>query len=163
MKQKRNKLAERLVFFTALLGIMFFLLPGSALDVLSSASTNRSVPDAADSPESLETSAIAGYVFHSDYGKTLPFYHVFVEGDHFIGKNTSTNSTGCYSLSIPAGEFTIIVKDKQDLEIFCTLFSIGPNESKRLDLPVDTDRTENSVICGTVRNIENGKTDSFTP
>ena len=157
MKQKWNGLAERLVFFTAFLGIMFLFLPGNALDVLCSASTNRSVPDVGDSPKSLETSLIAGYVFNSDGGKTLPYYHVFVEGDHFIGKNASTNSTGCYSLSIPAGEFTIIVKDKQDLEIFCTLFSIGPNESKRFDLPVDPGWTENSQISGAVRNSETGK------
>ena len=147
----------RFVFFTAFLGIIFLLLPGNALYIGCSASTNRSVPDAGDSPKSLETSVIAGYVFQNDDGKTLPYYQVFVEGDHFIGKNTSTNSSGCYSLRIPAGEFTIIVKDKQDLEIFGTSFSIGPNETKRFDLPVDTDRTDNSMISGTVRNSETGK------
>ena len=159
MNTKRKKTAKRLFFFSMLFGILFSVLPGNALfDSGDASPVNRSdLPAGDNSPASLESSAIAGYVFHSDDGKTLPYYHVFVEGEHFIGKNTSTNSTGCYSLRIPEGEFTVVVEDLQNVEIYRTSVVIGANETKRFDLPVDTEKAENSHIGGVVKNSDNGK------
>jgi small-conductance mechanosensitive channel len=86
---------------------------------------------------SSDVATLEGYLWDEAIDEPAQAYTIEIDGEFFLGNTTSTNSTGFYSINIPAGDFNLKIT-KNDLTYYSKEFSIERDEIKRLDFKIDS-------------------------
>ena len=93
------------------------------------------------STENLDDATISGYVWDETFEIPAENFTIEITGKFFLGNSTTTNRTGFYKLSFPAGEITLTIS-KKDMVFEKHDLNIQPSENTQMDFTISQPKAE---------------------